>query len=319
MADFTPDIAADIVAACQSEAAEIGNILTGALGTTISFAPSAAATLQSDAPPEGLAGAGLAIVLKVGIAGAAILLPESSGLLPDWYAEPDATGESKLATLAQELGMNVLPADFMPDGFRAARVESLSEALARGGPDASAGLIPFDLAAGETGATAWMVWPLANPDDVLAADPSTEGDSLDAPVDQRQAAAKEAAPAEEIVDRDVEKLLASTPRRGRFLGDDYAHHLDKLPLYARSLLKIKVPVTVTLAATKQRISEVVELGLGSIIQFEKSCEETLDLEVSNQTVGVGEAVKVGDKFGLRITSMILPEERFATVRPAANS
>ena len=29
---------------------------------------------------------------------------------------------------------------------------------------------------------------------------------------------------------------------------------------------------------------------------------------------VGEAVKVGDKFGLRITSMIMPEERFWTVR-----
>ena len=159
MADFTPDIAADIVAACQSEAAEIGNILTGALGTTISFAPSAAATLQSDAPPEGLAGAGLAIVLKVGIAGAAILLPESSGLLPDWYAEPDATGESKLATLAQELGMNVLPPNFMPEDFKASRVESLPEALARGETQPSAGLVPLELTADENTATAWIVWP----------------------------------------------------------------------------------------------------------------------------------------------------------------
>jgi hypothetical protein len=30
-------------------------------------------------------------------------------------------------------------------------------------------------------------------------------------------------------------------------------------------------------------------------------------------VAEGETVKVGDKFGLRLTSMVLPEERFQTV------
>jgi flagellar motor switch/type III secretory pathway protein FliN len=52
------------------------------------------------------------------------------------------------------------------------------------------------------------------------------------------------------------------------------------------------------------------------LQFEKSCEELLDLEVNGQAVAVGEAVKVGDKFGIRVTSMILPEERFLPIGPA---
>jgi hypothetical protein len=37
----------------------------------------------------------------------------------------------------------------------------------------------------------------------------------------------------------------------------------------------------------------------------------LQLEVSGRPVATGEAVKVGDKFGLRVNSIVLPEERFA--------
>jgi flagellar motor switch protein FliN len=32
-------------------------------------------------------------------------------------------------------------------------------------------------------------------------------------------------------------------------------------------------------------------------------------------VAVGETVKVGDKFGLRITSMVMPEEKFEPIKP----
>src|SRR5262245_3457545 len=79
-----------------------------------------------------------------------------------------------------------------------------------------------------------------------------------------------------------------------------------LPSYSRSLLHIRVPVTVTLASKRQAVNRIVELGQGSIIQFEKPCDETLELQVGGHTVAAGEAVKVGDKFGLRITSIVLP-------------
>ena len=88
-----------------------------------------------------------------------------------------------------------------------------------------------------------------------------------------------------------------------------------LPAYTRSLLRIKVPVVVTLAEKRQPLGRVVELGPGSIIQFEKSCEDMLELGIGDLPIANGEAVKVGDKFGLRLTSMILPEERFQLVKP----
>ena len=86
-----------------------------------------------------------------------------------------------------------------------------------------------------------------------------------------------------------------------------------LPPYTRSLLRIEVPVVVTLAEKRQKLSRIVELGPGSIIQFDKSCRAMLDLEVGNRTVACGQAVKVGDKFGLQITAMLPPDERFSPV------
>jgi flagellar motor switch protein FliN len=95
--------------------------------------------------------------------------------------------------------------------------------------------------------------------------------------------------------------------------EDLEDGLKLLPGYVRSLLRIRVPVAVTLASARQSVRRILELGPGSIIQFRKSCEETLTLEVGNLTIAEGEAVKVGDKFGLWITSMTLPRERFHKV------
>jgi flagellar motor switch protein FliN/FliY len=89
--------------------------------------------------------------------------------------------------------------------------------------------------------------------------------------------------------------------------------------YTRSLLRIRIPIVVTLAQKKQPLGRILEIGPGQILQFDKSCEETLDLEVGNCKIASGEAVKVGDKFGLRVVSIVPPDERFVPVRPDGNS
>ncbi len=91
--------------------------------------------------------------------------------------------------------------------------------------------------------------------------------------------------------------------------------LEDLPRYSRSLLKIRIPVVVTLAQKRLALGRILEWGPGALIQFDKSCEELLELSAGGHPIAVGEAVKVGDKFGLRITSMLLPGERFQPVRP----
>ena len=97
---------------------------------------------------------------------------------------------------------------------------------------------------------------------------------------------------------------------------DGTGNVGGMPSYTRSLLKIRVPVSVTLASKKQPTREILELATGSIIKFEKSCNELLELAVGDQIIADGEVVKVGDKFGLRINEMVLPGEKFESVQPA---
>jgi flagellar motor switch/type III secretory pathway protein FliN len=218
--------------------------------------------------------------------------------VPSWCAAPDATGKSKLATLAQELGMNLLPETFMPEDFKTARVESLSEALVRSEISGQAQAILLNLSSpeGKQG-IARLIWPLAKPLEMFNSAAKVKPESKPVTVQQFSLPMEEPAQPQP---RTVQ--FKTLPPR-------------TLPSYSKSLLKIKVPVIVTLAEKKQPLSQIVEMGPGMIIQFEKSCEEMLELEIGERKVAAGEAIKVGDKFGLRITSIILPEERFDPVKP----
>jgi len=79
------------------------------------------------------------------------------------------------------------------------------------------------------------------------------------------------------------------------------------------LLRIQVPLVVTLASTRQPTSRVLDLAPGTILHFAKPCDDPLTVSVGHCDVAVGETVKVGDKFGLRVTSMLMPEEKFEQV------
>ena len=80
--------------------------------------------------------------------------------------------------------------------------------------------------------------------------------------------------------------------------------MDRLPAFARGLLQIRVPLQVTLAAQRKSIQEIIELGPGSIVKFNKTCDQPLQLSVGARTIAEGDVVKVGDKFGLRISSLV---------------
>jgi flagellar motor switch/type III secretory pathway protein FliN len=120
-------------------------------------------------------------------------------------------------------------------------------------------------------------------------------------------------------DNDLAKAVAGAGTQAAKVGSEreLAHRLAQLPPYARSLLRIQVPVVVTLATTRQPVGRVLELSPGTMLHFGKAYDEPLVVSVGGCDVAVGEAVKVGDKFGLRIGSMVMPEEKFEAVRAKA--
>ncbi len=67
------------------------------------------------------------------------------------------------------------------------------------------------------------------------------------------------------------------------------------------ILRLQVPVIVRLAERKLSLSEVMRLGVGAIVEFSKSSDDPLELLINNKVIGAGEAVKIGENFGLRIT------------------
>jgi flagellar motor switch protein FliN/FliY len=71
----------------------------------------------------------------------------------------------------------------------------------------------------------------------------------------------------------------------------------------KRILRLEVPVIVKLAERKLTLGEVMRLGAGAIIEFSKSSDEPLELLVNNKAIGVGDAVKVGENFGLKITQI----------------
>jgi len=81
--------------------------------------------------------------------------------------------------------------------------------------------------------------------------------------------------------------------------------------YQREVLEVRAPVAVLLAHKSVPLSQVLELVPGAMIQFTKNCDSPLVLEVGGQPLATGEAVKVDDKFGLRIRSFDLTEEDLA--------
>ena len=68
----------------------------------------------------------------------------------------------------------------------------------------------------------------------------------------------------------------------------------------RRILHLRVPVIVKLAERKFSVAEVLRIQNGAILEFNKSSEEPLELMINNKSIAVGETVKVGENFGLRI-------------------
>ena len=73
------------------------------------------------------------------------------------------------------------------------------------------------------------------------------------------------------------------------------------PAELQRILRLEVPVIVKLAERRLMLSEVMRLGTGAIIEFFKSSDEPLELLINNKVIALGETVKVGENFGLRIT------------------
>lgn len=92
-------------------------------------------------------------------------------------------------------------------------------------------------------------------------------------------------------------------------GDAAAGQEPKRERNLDLILDIPLRVTVELGRTKMIVSELLNLGQGSVIELNKLAGEPMEVLVNDKLVARGEAVVVNEKFGVRLTDIISPAER----------
>lgn len=91
---------------------------------------------------------------------------------------------------------------------------------------------------------------------------------------------------------------AAPPATGGNMGGSPA----ETPNLSR-LLTLPVPVTVVLAERRMAVEAALQINIGTIIEFDVPFDSELTFTVANHPIGTGQAVKVGENFGIRITTL----------------
>jgi flagellar motor switch protein FliN/FliY len=68
-------------------------------------------------------------------------------------------------------------------------------------------------------------------------------------------------------------------------------------------------LTVELGRTKISIRNLLQLAHGSVVELEGLAGEPMDVLINGTLIAQGEVVVVNEKFGIRLTDIITPQER----------
>ncbi len=75
------------------------------------------------------------------------------------------------------------------------------------------------------------------------------------------------------------------------------------------ILDIPLSLTVELGRSRMLISELLQLGQGSVIELSKLAGEPMDVFINQRLLARGEVVVVNEKFGIRLTDIVSLAER----------
>jgi flagellar motor switch protein FliN/FliY len=79
---------------------------------------------------------------------------------------------------------------------------------------------------------------------------------------------------------------------------------------------LDVPVTLSMEVGRTRIPirNLLQLNQGSVVELDRAAGEPLDVFVNGTLIAHGEVVVVNEKFGIRLTDVISPQERIRKLR-----
>ena len=75
------------------------------------------------------------------------------------------------------------------------------------------------------------------------------------------------------------------------------------------LYDIPLSISVEVGRSKIKLKDLLKMGEGYVLELDKLAGEPLDLYVNSKLIAKGEAVMVGEKFGIRLTDVVSTADR----------
>ena len=141
---------------------------------------------------------------------------------------------------------------------------------------------------------------MAHPDFTAPA-PAPEGDTPVA-AEEKAISEEEGPPAQEV---SVEKAV--------FQEFDVTTQIGE-PSQIDLLLDVELTVSVELGRKQLAIKDVLDMVPGSLLELEKLAGEPVDLMVNGKLFAYGEVVVIDENFGVRISSIVSPQERLEKLK-----
>lgn len=128
-----------------------------------------------------------------------------------------------------------------------------------------------------------------------------QSESDDGNADDASGDAGKAAGQEEGGDGVQRAAMAALQDEGGAEGDENVN-LDVI-------LDIPVTLAMEIGRTKISIRHLLQLNQGSVVELDRLAGEPLDVLVNGTLIAHGEVVVVNERFGIRLTDVISPQER----------
>lgn len=272
----------EIEAACRRNLAAIAECLDSCFDIEISL-KAGRTQASTDAPPA-LGTPGVVVEIMTAEGSILVLLPESLPL-PAWYRTPNESQSTRLKTLAAKWAISVLPEGIEADHTETKAVDDLAKAMSAAKPTKDSQLVEFSSPSNESTARA-AFWILATATASPFRIPEKPTQNPEGPNHDRPQA------------RPTSSAAVSVDARRQRL---------------RRVLKVPVQVVVHLADKKIEMGQLLSIAPGSLIAFDKNCEDLLDLYINNRLYCRGEAVKIGENFGLKVNELGVVRRRVERV------
>lgn len=279
MTEVAATLIDQLKSACEENLAGVTQALNSSLGSQFSVSISGPEGGREQALQNAPDSPGIAVVFEFDGQGLLVLLPEHS-VFRDWYRTPDETQSSRLQTLAMEWSVALFPPEIEVGRFETVPTPSLREQLLASEPGEDAKYLRFSLSDASNAAevTSMLLIPVSSP----RFEPAAHWPAPAATVTE------DLTNSFEEIETDDSTETSETPRKKR--------------LNPR-LLSIPVPLIVQIASKKIDLAQLRTFSSGTLLTFGKPAEELLDVYIGNRLYCRGEAVKVGENFGVKINEV----------------